>query len=57
MHVEDYHALGTEPGFCHHCHTGRCPVGLTTQVVIEKPGTIERSLGKARRIVDNRPKA
>jgi glutamate synthase domain-containing protein 2 len=30
-HVEDYHALGTEPGCCHHCHTGRCPVGITTQ--------------------------
>ena len=28
---DDYHALGTEPGFCHHCHTGRCPVGITTQ--------------------------
>jgi len=27
----DYAALGTEPGFCHHCHTGRCPVGVTTQ--------------------------
>jgi methylamine---glutamate N-methyltransferase subunit C len=31
IHEEDYHALGTEPGFCHHCHTGRCPVGVTTQ--------------------------
>ena len=31
VHVEDYRALGTEPGFCHHCHTGRCPVGITTQ--------------------------
>ena len=31
VHLEDYHALGTEPGFCHHCHTGRCPVGVTTQ--------------------------
>lgn len=31
-HVEDYHALGTEPGACHHCHTGRCPVGVTTQI-------------------------
>jgi len=30
-HVEDYHALGTAPGACHHCHTGRCPVGITTQ--------------------------
>jgi phenylacetate-CoA ligase len=31
-------------------------VGLTTHVVIEPPGTIERSLGKARRVIDNRPK-
>ena len=31
IHVEDYHALGTEPYHCHHCHTGRCPVGITTQ--------------------------
>lgn len=28
---DDYAALGTAPGFCHHCHTGRCPVGITTQ--------------------------
>lgn len=27
----DYHALGTTPGHCHHCHTGKCPVGITTQ--------------------------
>ncbi len=27
----DYHRLGTAPGFCHHCHTGQCPVGITTQ--------------------------
>ena len=27
----DYRALGTSPGHCHHCHTGRCPVGITTQ--------------------------
>jgi len=31
IYVEDYHALGTEPYACHHCHTGRCPVGITTQ--------------------------
>ncbi len=30
-YVEDYEALGTAPGACHHCHTGRCPVGITTQ--------------------------
>ena len=27
----DYAALGAKPGSCHHCHTGRCPVGITTQ--------------------------
>lgn len=31
LYVEDYHKLGTAPGACHHCHTGRCPVGITTQ--------------------------
>ena len=29
--IADYAALGTAPGYCHHCHTGKCPVGLTTQ--------------------------
>jgi glutamate synthase domain-containing protein 2 len=29
--VSDYHKLGTAPGYCHHCQTGRCPVGVTTQ--------------------------
>jgi glutamate synthase domain-containing protein 2 len=29
--VEDYEKLGTRPGFCHHMHTGQCPVGVTTQ--------------------------
>ena len=28
---DDYQQLGTAPGFCHHCQTGRCPVGITTQ--------------------------
>lgn len=31
IYVEDYHRLGIEPYACHHCHTGRCPVGITTQ--------------------------
>jgi glutamate synthase domain-containing protein 2 len=31
LYVDDYHQLGTAPGYCHHCHTGRCPVGVTTQ--------------------------
>ena len=29
--VADYAKLGTAPGYCHHCHTGKCPVGVTTQ--------------------------
>jgi len=29
-------------------------IGLTTRVVVEPPGAIERSLGKARRVVDKR---
>ena len=32
--VADYESLGTAPGYCHHCHTGRCPVGVTTQDAI-----------------------
>jgi glutamate synthase domain-containing protein 2 len=38
LYVEDYRKLGTEPHYCHHCHTGRCPVGITTQ----DPGLMER---------------
>lgn len=29
--IQDYINIGTEPGYCHHCHTGQCPVGITTQ--------------------------
>ena len=29
--LSDYEKLRTAPGFCHHCHTGKCPVGVTTQ--------------------------
>lgn len=31
LYVEDYQALGAAPYACHHCHTGRCPVGIATQ--------------------------
>ena len=31
VYPEDYEAIGTAAGFCHHCQTGRCPVGVTTQ--------------------------
>jgi glutamate synthase domain-containing protein 2 len=29
--IDDYLRLGAQPGSCHHCHTGKCPVGVTTQ--------------------------
>jgi glutamate synthase domain-containing protein 2 len=29
--AEDYATLGTQPGACHHCQTGRCPAGICTQ--------------------------
>ena len=29
--TRDYLKLGTQPGECAACHTGRCPVGITTQ--------------------------
>jgi methylamine---glutamate N-methyltransferase subunit C len=29
--TEDYAAIGTAPGFCHQCQSGRCPVGVATQ--------------------------
>jgi methylamine---glutamate N-methyltransferase subunit C len=46
--VDDYHHLGTAPGYCHHCHTGQCPVGVTTQdPVLEK--RLEPAIG-ARRV-------
>jgi len=31
IYINDYERLGTRPGACHHCHTGLCPVGITTQ--------------------------
>ena len=31
-------------------------VGLTATVIVKPPGTIERSVGKAKRVIDRRPK-
>jgi glutamate synthase domain-containing protein 2 len=47
--VADYAALGTQPGFCHHCHTGRCPVGVTTQdAVLEQRLEVETGARRVR---------
>lgn len=29
--AKEYEELDTKAGFCHHCHTGKCPTGVTTQ--------------------------
>ncbi len=31
LYEEDYEKLGVRPGWCRECHTGLCPVGVTTQ--------------------------
>lgn len=31
--IADYASIGAAVGCCHHCHTGKCPVGITTQDV------------------------
>ncbi len=31
LYEEDYAKLGVTPGTCRECHTGLCPVGITTQ--------------------------
>jgi phenylacetate-CoA ligase len=38
-------------------HTLKARIGTTCRVEVRDPGSIERSIGKARRIVDERPKA
>jgi phenylacetate-CoA ligase len=37
-------------------HHVKSIVGVTTKIAVGDPGSVERSAGKARRIVDNRPK-
>ncbi|MCL6504595.1 MAG: FMN-binding glutamate synthase family protein [Pirellulales bacterium] len=45
----DYQRLGTAPGFCHHCHTGLCPVGITTQdEVLETRLDVEQAARRVR---------
>jgi glutamate synthase domain-containing protein 2 len=45
----DYAALGAKPGVCHHCHTGRCPVGVTTQdAVLEQRLEVETGARRVR---------
>jgi phenylacetate-CoA ligase len=32
-------------------------IGITAQVVVNPPGTIERSMGKAKRVIDKRSRS
>ncbi|HET7799895.1 MAG TPA: phenylacetate--CoA ligase, partial [Humibacillus xanthopallidus] len=38
-------------------HAVKTHIGTTCRVEVREPGSIERSIGKARRIVDERPKS
>ncbi len=38
-------------------HHIKAQIGLTAAVRTVKPGTVERSLGKAKRVIDLRPKS
>jgi phenylacetate-CoA ligase len=38
-------------------HAIKAHIGTTAKVSVLKPGEIERSLGKAKRVIDKRPKA
>ncbi len=55
IYVEDYHKIGAAPYSCHHCHTGRCPVGITTQdPELDRPAGCRRGR-RARRQLLPRP--
>jgi phenylacetate-CoA ligase len=38
-------------------HAMKARIGITAKVSVFAPGQIERSLGKAKRVIDKRPKA
>jgi len=37
-------------------HAIKSYIGVTVRVIVEPPGAVERSIGKAKRVIDNRPK-
>ena len=37
-------------------HHIKSVIGVSTRVDVHEPGGVERSVGKARRVIDNRPK-
>lgn len=39
LYHDDYEALGTRPGYCHMCHTGKCPVALRPRTRSSRSGS------------------
>jgi phenylacetate-CoA ligase len=52
LSAEDITALGKKAD-----HLIKAYIGISTTVRVLEPGTIERSQGKAKRVIDKRPKA
>jgi len=52
----EFSSLNLDETAKHLAHRIKATIGVTARVVIHPPGGIERSLGKARRVVDRRPK-
>ena len=52
----EFSSLNLDDTAKHLAHRIKATIGVTARVVIHPPGGIERSLGKARRVVDRRPK-
>ena len=48
----DYSPLGTQAGRCHHCHTGECPVGISTQDALPEQRLRRKSAPPAQLPVD-----
>jgi phenylacetate-CoA ligase len=60
VHVESrpdaFASLDTDTAAHELVHHIKATIGVSTRVIIHPPGAIERSLGKAKRVLDRRPK-
>jgi phenylacetate-CoA ligase len=54
---ESYASLDHDEAIKHLAHRIKAVIGVSSRVIIHPPGGIERSLGKAKRVVDKRPKS
>jgi len=56
VRIEDFPSLDTERAAQELIHRIKSNLGVSTHAVLHGPGGLERSLGKAKRVVDHRPK-